>query len=374
VHGCPHYGPAIYDEEGYNQEGYHRDTELNREGLTRRQQQRQDAGDEDDDEEEGEEEEDEVDGFPPWATDEFREFLRQLPRDLWEDAIDQEETQRIERGEFFVPAPPPVDPGDDGEDAVGEGENDEEEDEDVGVPAVEDMDILNVSHEPEDVAIAVGQNEDQDDTFNKAPEDNVINSIVFQQPSDLDEIEDFPALFMAIDKQPPDNTPSNDNQEPSIGSIRTTDMQPSTSHTNPQTLNADGSVILNTYTIYGPPDLSTIPPGSPEPLWHVVSTPNAKITGYNYTPPQSAQAHPDFSYSSETPGAEFSGSESSNSLPAPRDISKEMEVETEDREDSMQIDGVNAEPLTVRNLPYGSAITNEELNMHEAGRSMPGAW
>jgi hypothetical protein len=36
-HGCPQYGKAIYDEEGYNQIGYLRDTALNREGLTFRQ-------------------------------------------------------------------------------------------------------------------------------------------------------------------------------------------------------------------------------------------------------------------------------------------------------------------------------------------------
>lgn len=37
MHGCPHYGPAIYDEEGYNQDGFHCDTGLDREGHTRRQ-------------------------------------------------------------------------------------------------------------------------------------------------------------------------------------------------------------------------------------------------------------------------------------------------------------------------------------------------
>lgn len=35
MHGCPHYGAAVYDEEGYNQDGFHRDTGLNRDGLTR---------------------------------------------------------------------------------------------------------------------------------------------------------------------------------------------------------------------------------------------------------------------------------------------------------------------------------------------------
>ncbi|EMD69276.1 hypothetical protein COCSADRAFT_56374, partial [Bipolaris sorokiniana ND90Pr] len=31
-HGCPRYGPAIYDAQGYNQLGFHRDTGLNRAG------------------------------------------------------------------------------------------------------------------------------------------------------------------------------------------------------------------------------------------------------------------------------------------------------------------------------------------------------
>ncbi|KAF3047992.1 hypothetical protein E8E12_005103 [Didymella heteroderae] len=51
MHGCPHYGPAIYDEEGYNQDGYHRDTGLNREGYTRQQAFTDADGDDEDDEE-----------------------------------------------------------------------------------------------------------------------------------------------------------------------------------------------------------------------------------------------------------------------------------------------------------------------------------
>ena len=51
MHGCPHYGPAIYDEEGYNQDGFHRDTGINREGHTRRQALR-DANSDDEDEDE----------------------------------------------------------------------------------------------------------------------------------------------------------------------------------------------------------------------------------------------------------------------------------------------------------------------------------
>ncbi|KAF2866071.1 hypothetical protein BDV95DRAFT_599104 [Massariosphaeria phaeospora] len=50
MHGCPQYGPAVYDEEGYNQDGYHKDTGLNRDGLTRVQVHIRDGADDDDDE------------------------------------------------------------------------------------------------------------------------------------------------------------------------------------------------------------------------------------------------------------------------------------------------------------------------------------
>ncbi|KAF1358876.1 hypothetical protein EJ07DRAFT_121996 [Lizonia empirigonia] len=56
IHGCPNYGPAIYDDEGYNQNGYHRDTGLNREGRTHRDSDG-DSDDEDDEDNDGEEEE-----------------------------------------------------------------------------------------------------------------------------------------------------------------------------------------------------------------------------------------------------------------------------------------------------------------------------
>lgn len=57
MHGCPHYGPVIYDDEGYNQDGYHRTTGLNREGRTRREQARFNPdGDDEDEDEDGDEE------------------------------------------------------------------------------------------------------------------------------------------------------------------------------------------------------------------------------------------------------------------------------------------------------------------------------
>lgn len=35
MHGCPIYGPAEYNALGYNQDGFHRSTGLDAEGLTR---------------------------------------------------------------------------------------------------------------------------------------------------------------------------------------------------------------------------------------------------------------------------------------------------------------------------------------------------
>lgn len=61
MHGCPHYGPAVYDEEDYNQDGFHRTTGLNREGRTRRDQAliRQEEEEEPDDEDDEVEDDDE---------------------------------------------------------------------------------------------------------------------------------------------------------------------------------------------------------------------------------------------------------------------------------------------------------------------------
>lgn len=62
-HGCPQYGPATYDADGYNEAGYHRDTGLNREGRTHSEEMAHqnasrgvegDGNDGDDNEEEGE--------------------------------------------------------------------------------------------------------------------------------------------------------------------------------------------------------------------------------------------------------------------------------------------------------------------------------
>lgn len=61
IHGCPNYGPAIYDDEGYNQNGYQRDTGLNREGRTYREQIRFEDGSDADSDESSDDEDDEDD-------------------------------------------------------------------------------------------------------------------------------------------------------------------------------------------------------------------------------------------------------------------------------------------------------------------------
>ncbi|KAF1941973.1 hypothetical protein EJ02DRAFT_346572 [Clathrospora elynae] len=125
LHGCPHYGPAVYDEEGYNQLGFHRNTGLNRGGLTRRQDMARARGegihDEEDEEEEGEEEN------PDWEilqhlTPDQRAMINQLPHGVREDTLDQFRLQLfMEQGVLFQqghaqpPPPPPPQPQADAE-------------------------------------------------------------------------------------------------------------------------------------------------------------------------------------------------------------------------------------------------------------------
>jgi hypothetical protein len=171
LHGCPHYGPATYDEEGYNQEGYHRDTSLNREGLTRRQEimrRRELDGEEDDEDDEDDGEED-----PDWEVlqhlqPEQRVMINTLHGDDREDALDQLRIELFEQqGILFGqdPPPPPQLQGD--EDEGDEEENEEETDDDIeGViqeGAFEDIEEidedlveeLNVGDDDEDLMPAI---------------------------------------------------------------------------------------------------------------------------------------------------------------------------------------------------------------------------
>ncbi|CAN9397112.1 unnamed protein product [Alternaria alternata] len=165
LHGCPHYGPAVYDEEGYNQDGYHRESGLNRQGLTRRQDMiRRREEDEEDDDEEGEGEDDQ-DEDPEWEvlqhlTPDQRALVNQLPHGPREDALDQFritlfETQGITFDQFAHPPPPPLqeDFGDDGdawEDDDDEGpENDQHDNRELagGLPNEIDGEVPIIANE-----------------------------------------------------------------------------------------------------------------------------------------------------------------------------------------------------------------------------------
>lgn len=79
MHGCPPYGPAVYDEESYNQDGYHRTTGRNREGRTRSEQAQADQADDGDSDDEHEEhDEEDEDG----EVLEFHPVLQHVGADL----------------------------------------------------------------------------------------------------------------------------------------------------------------------------------------------------------------------------------------------------------------------------------------------------
>lgn len=164
MHGCPHYGVAIYDAEGYNQDGFHHETGLNREGLTRRQDitWRRGEDPEAEDEEDEEEEED-----PHWQVlqhlaPEQRIALHILEGEAREGALARLQVQLFEEqgitfsqepvfGQHHAPAPVPGQPQpQQGEDDGGEGEGEdgeegeEGEDSEVGEDdeAAEDMPVL----------------------------------------------------------------------------------------------------------------------------------------------------------------------------------------------------------------------------------------
>ncbi|KAF2107283.1 hypothetical protein BDV96DRAFT_693520 [Lophiotrema nucula] len=124
LHGCPHYGPAEYDAEGYNQEGFHKETGLNRDGRTRRQQINHDRGANDDDDSDD-------DGagrpripFPPELQQAVDNGI--IP---FEEAFEQWQISMIETGQF-VDVNQFLQQHDDGDDGDDDGE-DREEDENL---------------------------------------------------------------------------------------------------------------------------------------------------------------------------------------------------------------------------------------------------
>jgi hypothetical protein len=94
MHGCPQYGPANYDEEGYNQDGFHRNTELNRAGLTRLEQRLQDRGEDGDDNHDSDnEDQDREEDMPDWDVLQHlspgnRAIINALPHTHRQDALE----------------------------------------------------------------------------------------------------------------------------------------------------------------------------------------------------------------------------------------------------------------------------------------------
>jgi hypothetical protein len=323
AHGCPRYGPAIYDEEGYNQEGYHRDTDLNREGYTRLQQRSRDLNEDDEDGEGDEEEEDEDQEedrlIPPWATEEFREFLRELPRDLWEDAIDQEETQRIDRGEFHIPAPPPVNGG---EDAGDENEDVGQNGEDMG----ENDGVVNENSED------VGEHDEDRVSVVEGPGDEIMTDA---------NIEDGPQ----------------EQQADIIDPIATPEVEDLAS--------SHFTGVPSPTEAYAIHDLTA--PTSPAP--------DAAITHHRSDSSQHSTAYAGSDLSpTGTPDAVSSGSDSSNLLPVPKLTERAVPVEHL-RDDDTETDASNTKPLNVGPKSDGPIVhANEvEVDMHILSHSLPGA-
>ena len=111
LHGCPHYGQASFDDEGYNQDGYHRESSLNREGLTRRQEMARRRGedpDEDEDETDPEVEDEEWEVMQH-ITPEQRMAVNILHGAAREDALDNLRIQLFEaQGITFGTDPGPM--------------------------------------------------------------------------------------------------------------------------------------------------------------------------------------------------------------------------------------------------------------------------
>lgn len=128
VHACPLYGPVAYDEEGYNQEGFHRDTGLNRAGQTRQQVEADPNDDEDDNNND-----DEFDGDPlaifhqgdleALGIDaEARRMMLNLPEDELEETLQQIQIEAMDRGMVLRRA------GEESDDEPGAEEDDAAED------------------------------------------------------------------------------------------------------------------------------------------------------------------------------------------------------------------------------------------------------
>lgn len=177
LHGCPHYGPAVYDEEGYNQDGFHRDTSLNREGLNRRQDIMRRRGEDLDDEEEDDGEGDD----PDWEVLQHIDPAQRVTINILhgrerEDTLDQLrimlfETQGITFGQD-PHAPPGAEEDDDDDEDEDEDDDDEDGDDDdiEGDPYDDGDDFVDEDGIPAG-RFANGQSEDKE----PHPQDAAVN-------------------------------------------------------------------------------------------------------------------------------------------------------------------------------------------------------
>ncbi|UPX16119.1 uncharacterized protein EKO05_0006540 [Ascochyta rabiei] len=212
VHGCPHYGPAIYDEEGYNQDGYHRITGLNREGRTRREQRRinQAEGNDSDGEDDGEEQEDAQLNHTEWeilqhVDPNVRATFVALPHGDREMFLVNLQIQLFEeRGITFA------NPEADGEEDDGDGEENDDRDDDPDEEGNDTVQIENIEQEADlaaqdedpvevqtgadvdfetaSIALAEATQNLEDSTRGQSPEDPAENEVaVSQYTSDISE-------------------------------------------------------------------------------------------------------------------------------------------------------------------------------------------
>lgn len=180
THGCPSYGPAEYDEEGYNQAGYHKKTGLNRDGRTFREQitfeqegESDETGDDDGEENEG----------PDWeilqhVEPDRREFINTLDPRTREDALMMLQIELLEQGITFEQPQP----NNNNNNPDAEGDDEESED--------DESDEENEENAEED------GNEEVGDALEDGPDhamDAIANNDVYAQgPSQIDNVPQIP--------------------------------------------------------------------------------------------------------------------------------------------------------------------------------------
>ncbi|KAH7090295.1 hypothetical protein FB567DRAFT_287853 [Paraphoma chrysanthemicola] len=293
VHGCPHYGPATYDEEDYNQEGYHRDTGLNREGLTRRQEnmrRREEDGDDDDEEDRDEEDEEdnEEDDDPDWEvlqhlTPDQRVVVNTLHGVAREDALDQLRITLFEtRGIMFGNQDPPQVIHPDEEDEDGEGEREGElQDEDEDENLDENLD--------EEVGEHLGAgNEvlgDQPDEQGGLVGEDILSDHEETRGQDTE---------AALAGSPADPDPSHDAQEPTHERTRypftiSSEFQGDQANGLDSSDQTDGYETTNdnlNLHMSTPPRRNPTLPASPPSPWGLVFSPRTYVSGFTPPPPQ----------------------------------------------------------------------------------------